>query len=225
MLSAAGSGELLFTPRVAALYGYTLLWALLLAVAFKWFINREVGRYTVCTGESILDGFARLPGPTNWALWVILLPQLVVAVATVAGLAGAAGTAGVLLLGGSTKIWTVVLILAPAAVILLGQYKGVERITTILAVTLTLAILTAALSVGPDLTQIGRGLLPGVPARVDFGEVLPWLGFMLAGAAGLMWHSYWLDARGYGAAGRDEPVAPRESRPRTATGCGAGSRT
>ncbi len=37
MLSAAGSGELLFTPRIAALYGYSLLWALLAAVAFTFF--------------------------------------------------------------------------------------------------------------------------------------------------------------------------------------------
>ncbi len=52
MLSAAGSGELLFTPRIAAFYGYALLWALLAAVTLKWFINREVGRFTVCTGAS-----------------------------------------------------------------------------------------------------------------------------------------------------------------------------
>ncbi|WP_242055933.1 hypothetical protein [Nostoc flagelliforme] len=35
MLSAAGSGELLFTPRIAAFYGCTLLWALLAAVVLK----------------------------------------------------------------------------------------------------------------------------------------------------------------------------------------------
>ena len=39
MVSAAGSGELLFTPRVGALYGYALLWALLTAVVLKWFIK------------------------------------------------------------------------------------------------------------------------------------------------------------------------------------------
>lgn len=33
MVSAAGSGELLFTPRIGALHGYTLLWAMLIAVA------------------------------------------------------------------------------------------------------------------------------------------------------------------------------------------------
>jgi Mn2+/Fe2+ NRAMP family transporter len=77
MLSAVGSGELLFTPRVAALYGYALLWAMLAAVALKWFVNREVGRYTVCTGETIVEGFARVPGPRNWAVWA--KPGVVVA--------------------------------------------------------------------------------------------------------------------------------------------------
>lgn len=82
MLSAAGSGELLFTPRIAALYGYSLLWALLAAVILKWFINGEVGRFTVCTGATILEGFKQLPGPKNWSIWLILLPQAVVAVST-----------------------------------------------------------------------------------------------------------------------------------------------
>ena len=39
MLSAAGSGELLFTPRIAALYGYSLLWALLAAVTGRTHLN------------------------------------------------------------------------------------------------------------------------------------------------------------------------------------------
>ena len=63
MVSAAGSGELLFTPRIGAQYGYALLWALLAAVALKWFINREIGRYAVTTGAPVLEGFATLPGP------------------------------------------------------------------------------------------------------------------------------------------------------------------
>jgi Mn2+/Fe2+ NRAMP family transporter len=53
MVSATGSGELLFTPRIGSLYGYPLLWAPLAAVVVKWFANSEVGRYTVCTGASI----------------------------------------------------------------------------------------------------------------------------------------------------------------------------
>ncbi|KAB2903091.1 MAG: divalent metal cation transporter, partial [Kofleriaceae bacterium] len=128
MLSAAGSGELLFTPRVAALYGYALVWALVAAVALKWCVNREIGRFTVCTGATILDGFSRLPGPRMWALWAILVPQLVVAVATVAGMAGAAATALVLLTGGPTWPWTAGLIVGGATLLGVGGYRVIEKV-------------------------------------------------------------------------------------------------
>ena len=59
MLSA-GSEELLFTPRIAALYGYSLLWALLAAAILKWFINGEVGRFTVCTVARTIAGLKPL---------------------------------------------------------------------------------------------------------------------------------------------------------------------
>ncbi|MGH2380639.1 MAG: Nramp family divalent metal transporter [Candidatus Limnocylindria bacterium] len=204
MVSAAGSGELLFTPRVGALYGYALLWALLVAVALKWFVNREVGRYTVVTGRTILEGFARLPGPRGWAVWLIVLPQLVVAVATIAGLAGSAATALVLALPGDVRIWTVGAIVAAAGLVLLGRYRLIERVAIVFAVVLALASITAALSVGPDVAELAGGISPQLPPELDYAEVLPWLGFMLSGAAGMIWYSYWLREKGYGAAGGDE---------------------
>jgi hypothetical protein len=47
-------------------------------------------------------------------------------------------------------------------------------------------------------------LVPVLPPDVDLAELLPWLGFMMSGAAGLVWYSYWLNERGYGAAGGAE---------------------
>ncbi|MEG4998507.1 Nramp family divalent metal transporter [Microcoleus sp. B4-D4] len=200
MLSAAGSGELLFTPRIAALYGYSLLWALLAAVILKWFINNEVGRFSVCTGATILEGFKRIPGPKNWTIWLILLPQLVVAISTVAGLAGAAATALILVTGGSVQLWTVIIIAVTAAIVFLGQYKVVEKISSFIGIGRTLAVVAAAIFVFPNLRKLAAGLVPQIPPNVQYQEILPWLGFMLAGAAGLMWYSYWVEARGYGAA-------------------------
>lgn len=212
MLSAAGSGELLFTPRIAAFYGYSLLWALLAAVVLKWFINREVGRFSVCTGATILEGFKRLPGPKNWAIWLILVPQFFVAIATVAGLAGAAATALILVTGGSVKLWTVIIILVTAAIVFLGQYNVVEKISSYIGIARTIAVVVAATLVFPNVRELAAGLVPQVPADVQYQEILPWLGFMLAGAAGLMWYSYWVDARGYGAAGlnQEEPLQANE---------------
>ena len=219
MLSSAGSGELLFTPRIASLYGYALLWALLLAVALKWFINREIGRFAVCTGATILEGFKELPGPRNWAVWIILVPQLFVAVSTVAGMAGAAATALIVLTGGTTQLWMVIVVLVTVSIVLLGQYDKIDKVASYMAILLTAAVLVAAVSVLPNLGNLSAGLVPQIPPDVNYLEILPWLGFMLAGAAGLTWYSYWTDARGYGTsqiqgksvnASQNQPVYPRE---------------
>lgn len=208
MVSAAGSGELLFTPRVGALYGYALLWALLAAVTLKWFINREIGRYTVVTGETILEGFERVPGPRAWAVWLILVPQVIVAVATIAGLAGSAATALILVLPGDVRVWTIVSILASTLLVAWGRYKWIERVAMTIALLLALASIAAAVSVRPSPGDVAGGIVPRVPPDVDYGEILPWLGFMLSGAAGMIWYSYWLRAKGYGRA-RERDETPR----------------
>jgi Mn2+/Fe2+ NRAMP family transporter len=198
MVSAAGSGELLFTPRIGAQYGYALLWAVFAAVAMKWFINREIGRYAVCTGRSIIEGFAQLPGPRNWALWVILVPQAFVAVTAIAGLAGSAATAIVLALPGDVRIWTILSIAASTALVLWGRYAKVELAATVMASVLAIASIAAAIAVRPSISELGAGLVPQIPESVDYQEVLPWLGFMLSGAAGLMWYSFWIKEKEYG---------------------------
>lgn len=185
MLSAAGSGELLFTPRIASQYGYTLIWALLIAVSMKWFINREIGRYTVCTGATFFQGIASM-NKKSWMLWLILIPQLFVAVATIAGLAGASATAVVLLVDVPLWIPAVALTILTSLVVGFQVFARIEKITMVLAVVITLSILAAATSVGPDLAKIGEGVIPQIPEGVKADEVLSWLGFILAGAAGLM---------------------------------------
>lgn len=216
MVSAAGSGELLFTPRVGSLYGYALLWALVVAVTLKWFVNREVGRYTVCTGRSILEGFDRLARGRRWPLLIILAPQLVVAVATIAGLAGSAATAVVVAFDGDERIWAVVATLLSTALVVWGRYGGVERAATLIALALGLGAIAAAVTVFDSPGDVAAGLAPRVPNGVEIDEVLPWLGFMLSGAAGMIWYSYWLRARGAGAAGADFDVgaASEEDRDR-----------
>jgi Mn2+/Fe2+ NRAMP family transporter len=198
MVSAAGSGELLFTPRIGALYGYTLLWAMVIAVVLKWFINREIGRYTVCTGRTVIDGFSELPGPRNWALYLILVPQLFVAVTSIAGLAGSSATALILVLPGDIRIWTIVAILASTSLVIWGKFKAVEKVATVLAVALGITAVIAATSVFPPVGDFIAGFLLKIPEDAKHEEILPWLGFMLSGAAGLIWYSYWIQEKGYG---------------------------
>lgn len=198
MVSAAGSGELLFSPRVGSLYGYTLIWAMIAAVLFKWFINREIGRYTVCTGETVIDGFGKI---SPWFLYIILVPQLFVAVATIAGLAGSSATALVLVFPGDIRIWTIASILVSTALVTWGRFSIIEMVAMIIAVLLSLSAITAAILVFPDGVALLEGLVPQTPPDLNYEEILPWLGFMLSGAAGMIWYSYWIQKKGYGAAG------------------------
>lgn len=204
MVSAAGSGELLFSPRVGSMYGYTLLWALFAAVILKFFINREIGRFAVCTGVSVVDGFAGLKSPGQIILWIILLPQLFVAVISIAGLAGGAATALTLFLPGPIIIWMIFSVLLASALVLWGKYKGVEKASIILASALAIASIVAAIAVSPSMSEFASGLKPDLSQQIDFSEILPWLGFMMSGAAGMMWYSYWIPAKGYGMAGKKD---------------------
>lgn len=199
MVAAAGSGELLFSPRAGSLYRYQLLWALLLALVLKWFIAREIGRYAVVTGSSVLQGFAQLRRGARPALALILVPQTVVAVATLAGLAGAAATAWILLLPGGTGTWSLVTLALATVLVTWGRYGVVELLAKLVAAVLGIAAVGAALGVRPSMARFAAGMIPSVPDGLDWSEVLPWLGFAMAGAAGLMWYSYWLPSKGYGA--------------------------
>src|SRR5690606_3603426 len=71
MVSAVGSGSVLFTPRVGAKYGYEFLWMAIIFMFFMWVMIREVGRYTVVTGKTIFEGYREISGSSNWAIYFI----------------------------------------------------------------------------------------------------------------------------------------------------------
>ncbi|WP_035991584.1 Nramp family divalent metal transporter [Leptolyngbya sp. KIOST-1] len=210
MISSVGSGSVLFTPRVGSRYGYEYLWALLIVILFMWVMIREVGRYTVVTGKTILDGYRDLPGPKNWAIWLIFLPQVVAAVVTIAGIAALVGSALMLALPGNQAVYAVAIILLSSVLVVSGRYSKVEKATSVMAGVLILAVGAAAIQVFPGVGEIAGGLVPGIGDDFDIEFLLPWLGFILAGAAGIMWFSYWVAAREYGgpvedSAGADQP--------------------
>jgi hypothetical protein len=60
------------------------------------------------------------------------------------------------------------------------------------------SIVLAAAAVFPGWSVYARGMSPTLVPDFDPYFVLPWFGFLLAGAAGMMWFSYWVAARGYG---------------------------
>ncbi|MEL7417636.1 MAG: Nramp family divalent metal transporter [Cyanobacteria bacterium J06555_3] len=105
-----------------------------------------------------------------------------------------------LVLPGDPRYWMVVVVITTMTILLWGRYAWLEKIATVMASLLISAAIVTAVTVFPQLDAFASGLVPSLPNDVDYREILPWLSFMLAGAAGLMWYSYWILERGYGAA-------------------------
>jgi Mn2+/Fe2+ NRAMP family transporter len=212
MVASVGSGSVLFTPRVGSRYGLDLLWIAILGAVLTWVIIREIGRYTVITGKTILDGYAGVPGPRGWAVWIIFVPGLASGVIMVAGLSGLVGSALMIALPGSQLMYGLAIIIVSCVLVVSGKYQKLELVTSLMAIVLVLSAVATAAIVFPDLEQIGAGMMPTIPSDFDPYFVLPWVGFLLAGAAGVMWFSYWVAARGIGGLveEEDEGVMARE---------------
>src|SRR5690348_11713195 len=60
------SGEFVLFPYIASQVGLAFLWAAAVGLATQYYINMEIERYTLATGETVLTGFSRLG--RHWGL-------------------------------------------------------------------------------------------------------------------------------------------------------------
>ena len=54
-----GSGEMILWPFIVSNLGIGMLWAALVGVTLQFFLNMEIERYTLSTGETAVSGFSR----------------------------------------------------------------------------------------------------------------------------------------------------------------------
>ncbi|HJN08369.1 MAG TPA: Nramp family divalent metal transporter [Pirellulaceae bacterium] len=95
--SIVGSGELIATTTTGAKAGFWLLWLILIGCVIKVFVQVEMGRYTLVTGRTTMDGLAEVPGPHikghgNWLIWFWALVFLAT-IGQVGGIVGGVGQA------------------------------------------------------------------------------------------------------------------------------------
>ncbi|QDU89208.1 Natural resistance-associated macrophage protein [Pirellulimonas nuda] len=92
--SIVGSGELIATTLTGAEAGFWLMWLILLGCAIKVFAQLELGRYSLATGRTTLDGLQSLPGfkpaGLHWIIWLWVL-MFMASVAQSGGIVGAVG--------------------------------------------------------------------------------------------------------------------------------------
>jgi len=71
---ALGGGEYILWPYIVYKIGFVFIWACFLGVLTQFFLNMEIERWTLATGESAITGFCRMS--KQWA-WVFLLCNII----------------------------------------------------------------------------------------------------------------------------------------------------
>jgi hypothetical protein len=68
LATALGSGELILWPYITSQVGLALVWLSAVGITVQWFLNMEIERYTLATGETAVTGFSRM-----WLPWGIVM--------------------------------------------------------------------------------------------------------------------------------------------------------
>jgi Mn2+/Fe2+ NRAMP family transporter len=210
-----GSGEVILSTRVGAILGPTVLWAILVGVVLKFWIGMAGARYTVCTGEGMIDMIARVPGPRNWGVWITLVAQLAAGTIAIGSLAAAAGIFVHSLIGISPLIAGWLVTLFALAVVWSNVFNFLKFFMSLFVVIVVIGVLYVAITVFPGFNTFLKGFLFDIPAVPEWAlamdgvqanpwrEILPLLGWAAGGFASQVWYTYWVIGAGYGAsAGR-----------------------
>ncbi|MGH7600907.1 MAG: Nramp family divalent metal transporter [bacterium] len=214
-----GSGEVILATRTGAILGTGVMWAIVAGIVLKYWIGMSGARYTVCTGEGMIDMFSRMPGPKNWAVWIVLIAQFVSAAISIGSLAAAAGVFVSSLVPISPYAGGWLVTIFSVAVVWTGIFELLKMVMSFCVFIIVLGVLFVALTVLPGFSTFIQGLglqVPGVPewalaAGVNanpWREILPLIGWSAGGFASQVWYTYWVMGAGYGAtAGRSSGQA------------------
>jgi hypothetical protein len=200
-----GSGELILWPYLTSNFGMGIIWAAVLGITFQFFLNMEVERYTIVTGESIFVGLTRKYGVFS-PVWFILStfipwiwPGIIAASATV--FASALGLK-------YSAVFGIVLLLLIGAIYSIGSvvYKTQEKTqkAIILIGVPFIFILTLLFANIGDWQQLTLGLVGKgtnywlLPASIPIATFLG--AFAYAGAGGNLnlAQSLYAKEKGYG---------------------------
>lgn len=209
---AIGGGELVLIPRVGSVYGMMFLWMPLLAIAIKYFMLNEIGRWSIVTGTSIFDGLAMIPGPGKWLSWILLFVSLYLGAVHIGGLVAMVGIIFHTIVQVFTPFtWSIVIMLSFVALSWTNRYSLLERVLIVFVGLLTVSAVLIGFAFFPPLKDLAEGFAFQIPSvtpdwavanykisKTPMVEILPAMAFAGCGALNSLWYSDWALSKGFG---------------------------
>ncbi len=189
--TAIGASHLVLSVQAGAIYGYLLLWVVVAANLLKYPAFEYGPRFALATGRSLVEGYARVPGPRGWALWLFLFGTVVQGVGVVGGVLGlTASIASAVLPGPGITGWSAVLATLIVVLLALGRYRGLELVIKVMMGILLVATLVAFFATPMPLSAARHLFVPVFPAGA-FALIVALAGWLPAGVDVSIWHSLW----------------------------------
>jgi len=186
-----GAGDIVSATMAGADHGLVLLWVVVLAAFLKCFLNEGIARWQLATNTTAIEGWSQhLP----WWVRVYFAFYLVIwTVSVSAALTSASGLGIANLTNGAVpRSWGAVAHSAiGGALVLVGGFKGFEKVMKALIATMFFSIVACAALTFHDPAAVLRGLfVPGIPpgGGSSFLSVLGGIG----GSIAMLAYNYWL---------------------------------
>jgi hypothetical protein len=190
LATALGSGELIIWPYITSQAGVGLLWLAFVGFSMQYFINMEVERYTLATGETAVTGFSRM-----WKWWGLVFILGSVLPNTFPGWGSSAATMFTYLFGlseGTVPLITTIFLIAIALSLTLSPvvYNTLEKVELVL-VAIIVVFLLVAIVIATNLSA-WTGIVTDAPQSVanlprylaEIGTATIFSGVVFAGAGG-----------------------------------------
>src|SRR5215203_2630820 len=202
--SIVGSGELIATTTLGAQVGFAALWIILVSCAIKPVVQGELGRYTIATGHTGLEGFNRVPGPrlgVSWMLWAWAITVLLTMLQVGGMYGGVAQVLHLLVPAVSVNAWVAICLVITITVLVGGGYTRIEKLALVKVGFFSLLTVCAAavLFLRPgaiSAADLAGGLSFHLPAA-GLATAIAVFGITGVGATELVQYPYWCVEKGY----------------------------
>jgi hypothetical protein len=192
------SGEFILFPYIASQVGLVFVWAAFVGLVTQYFINLEIERYTLATGETALTGFSRYG--RHWGLFFAIMTYFA---NLWPGWATSSATLASYIFGGTPAFIAIGMLIVIGLILTLAPvvYVALERAQMVkVAAVLLLFLVGAIFAVGArawsDLPQVVTR--PGIPVELGFAVLLGALAFAGAGGGQNLVQANWIRDKGFG---------------------------
>jgi len=193
--AAIGVSHLVQSTRAGADYGFFLIWAVVLALVFKYPFLEFGPRYTAATGDSLLEGYMQLG---KWAMAVFLIFTFgtmftITAAVTVVTAGLTANMTGIPL---SPVLWSAIILGICVIILSTGQYPFLDKLMkilmSVLAISTVIAVIAAFVHGSNTAPEFQRPALWNI---AGFSFLLALMGWMPIPIDVAVWHSLWTQER------------------------------